>query len=259
MQCPYCTSGIDENALACPYCTRDLHLVKQLLERITTLERHLDESGISSWSEGSEADESAAPQAEPEEVWQAPPPRYGASLLFILLPALALLVAAHGVLFFLYDIKPIYLRIASMLIPIPFGFALFRRNPRRLGLSVLAGFAMACGAVLGMSTVTALVDHVPILPQDAREVREVLEYAASIGLSFCTGLLLSVAIGWKEGGRHKAGLVVRLISTLFSKDHKGQWGIERLSKQLQPIINVLTLIATAIAALYTGIKALLSG
>lgn len=258
MQCPYCISSVDEDALACPYCARDLHLVKHLLERIETLERHLDEAGVP-WREGSTAETAEGNQPEIEEDWQAPAPRYGATLLTTLLPALALLVVAHGVLFFLYDFKPIYLRLASLLIPLPFGFVLCRRNPRQFWLSALAGFVMAGGAVWGMLTVTALVDQVPVLPQNTREVREVLEYALSIGLAFWTGLLLSLALGGPKNDPRKGGLLLRLLSPLFAKDRKGQSGLERLSKQLQPIVNILTPLATAIGALYAGIKALLSG
>jgi hypothetical protein len=255
MQCPYCTSSVDEAALACPYCTRDLHLVKHLLERIEALEQRLEEAGVRD-SEELYGDESADTHTEIVDDWQTPPTRYFHSLLPTLLAALVLLVAAHGVLLFLFDVNPLYLRLTSMLIPVPFGFALFRRAPGRLRLSALAGFGMACGAVWGMLMVTALIDHVPVLPQDTREAREVLEYSASIGLAFLTGLLLSLAVHRQKGGRHNAGLVVRLIALLFAKDVKGQSGIERIHKQVQPILNILTPIVTALASLYTGIKVL---
>jgi len=256
MQCPYCISSVDEAALACPYCARDLHLVKHLLDRIEDLERRLEEAGVP-YGEALNASEPVGAQVEIEEDWQAPSPRYATSIILTLVPAFVLLVAAHGILLFLFDVNPLYLRIVSMLIPMPFGFALFRRVPGRLWLSALAGGGMACGAVLGMLSVTALVDHVPVLPQDAREAREVLEYATSIGLAFLTGLLLSQAACWKKGGRQHAGLLVKLIALLFAKDRKGQTGVERIHKQLQPIISILTPVFTALASLYAGIKVLL--
>lgn len=258
MQCPYCTSNVDETALACPYCTRDLQLVKRLLERIEDLERRLAEAGLP------DVDLPAAEtpdglQVAEEDGWQTPPPRYLPSLLATLFPALALLVAAHGVLLFLFDVNPLYLRLTSMLIPAPFGFALFRRYPGQLRLSALAGFGMACVAVWGMSTVTALIDHVPVWPQDVREAREVLEYALSIGLAFLTGLLLGLAVHRQRRGRQQSGLIVRLLTLLFVKDTRGQSGIERLHRQVQPIINIVTPLVTALASLYTGIKVLLGG
>jgi len=256
MQCPYCISSVDEAALACPYCARDLHLVKHLLERIEGLERLLGEAGVP-YGEGCHAGESTGSPMDIEDDWQAPPPRYATSLFLTLLPALALLVAAHGILLFLFDINPLYLRLTSMLIPMPFGFALFRRAPGRLWLSALAGVGMACGAVWGMLTVTSLVDHVPVLPQDAREAREVLEYSTSISLAFLTGLLVSLAVYLQKGGRQTTGLVVKLLALLFAKNSKGQSGIERMHKQLQPIISILTPLITALASLYTGIKVLL--
>lgn len=256
MQCPYCISSVDEAALACPYCARDLQLVKHLLGRIEDLERRLEEAGVP-YGEVLNTGEPIGAQGEVEDDWQAPPPRYATSLLGTLLPALALLVAAHGILLFLFDVNPLYLRITSVLIPMPFGFALFRRDPGRLWLSALAGIGMACGAVWGMLTVTALVDHVPVLPQDVREAREVLEYSISIGLAFLTGLLISKAVSRQKGGRQQAGLIVKLIALLFAKDRKGQTGIERMHKQLQPIISILTPVFTALASLYAGIKVLL--
>lgn len=256
MQCPYCISSVDEDALACPYCARDLHLVKHLLERIEDLERRLEEAGVS-YGGGLDAGEPPGTQMEIEDDWQAPLPRYATSLLLTLLPALALLVAAHGILLFLFDINPLYLRITSVLIPMPFGFALFRKAPGRLWLSALAGFAMACGAVWGMLTVTAVIDQVPVLPQDAREAREVLEYSTSIGLAFLTGLVLSLAVYRQKSGPQKAGLLVKLLALLFAKDTKGQTGVERMHKQLQPIISILTPVVTALASLYAGIKVLL--
>jgi len=256
MQCPYCISSVDEAALACPYCARDLHLVKHLLERIEDLERRLEEAGVP-YGEGPNDDEPVAAQAEIDDDWQAPPPRYTSTLFLTLSPALALLVAAHGVLLFLFDVNPLYLRITSVLIPMPFGFALFRRAPGRLWPSALAGFGMACGAVWGMLSVTSLVDHVPVLPQDAQEAREVMEYATSIGLAFLTGLLLSLAVYRQKGGPKNASRVVKLIALLFAKDTKGQSGIERMYKQLQPIISILTPVVTALASLYAGIKVLL--
>lgn len=256
MQCPYCISSVDEAALACPYCARDLQLVKHLLGRIDDLERRLDEAGIP-YGEELTSHESTGNQVEIEDDWQAPSPRYATTLLLTLLPALLLLVAAHGILLFILDVNPLYLRITSVLIPMPFGFALFRRAPDRLWLSALAGLGMACGAVWGMVTVTAVVDHVPVLPQDAREVREVLEYATSIGLALLTGLLLSKAVSRPKGGRQQVGLIVKLLALLFAKDRKGQTGIERMHKQFQPIISILTPVFTALASLYAGIKVLL--
>ena len=257
MQCPYCISSVDEAALACPYCGRDLHLVKHLLERIEDLEHRLDEAGVS-YGEGLAAAEPHTVQVEIDDDWQPPPlTTYVTTLLLTLLPAWGLLVAAHGILLFLFDANPFYLRITSVLIPMPFGFALFRRAPGRLWLSIMAGFGMACGAVWGMLTLTAMVDHVPVLPQDAREAREVLEYVISIGLAFLTGLSLCLAVGRQKGGRQQVGLIVKVIALLFAKDRKGQTGIERMHKQLQPIINILTPVLTALASLYAGVKVLL--
>ena len=106
-----------------------------------------------------------------------------------LLPVLLLLLAAHWVMLFMFDVKPLYLRVATILMPMPFGFLLAMHYPGRLWPSAGAGFGMAVLAVLGMLIITATIDKVPVLPQDTRDWRETLEYVASIGLAFTTGVL----------------------------------------------------------------------
>src|SRR6185295_11203698 len=196
MRCPYCVSEIADEALACPRCAHDLYLLKPLLEKIAGLEKTVKEQSKAMAASAPERiaaleQELAALKAEqadlvPVEV-EMPPrqaPRessheYYVALLKVLLPALALLLAAHGVLLFMYDVKPLYLRVATILIPMPFGFLLAKHFPGRLGTSAAAGFATAILAVMGMLAITATIDKVPFLPQGARDWKETLEYVLS--------------------------------------------------------------------------------
>jgi len=182
-RCPYCTASVSPQALVCQTCRRDFYLFKPLQARIEALESSLAQAQTVAL-----ADQQRIAELQARLDWAAAHPGLGApdgiatqarsywvSLLLSLLPALLLLVAAHAVLLFVYDLKPLYLRIASVLIPLPFGVALLLWHPRRMTRSALCGFGKAALAVLAMLQVTAMIDKVPLLPQDLRELREVLE------------------------------------------------------------------------------------
>ena len=46
MQCPYCTSEINDAAVVCPVCTRDLYLIKPLLDKIAGLEEKIEPDSV---------------------------------------------------------------------------------------------------------------------------------------------------------------------------------------------------------------------
>lgn len=264
MNCPYCASEVPQEATVCAHCRRDFYLVRQLQERIGVLEKDLTEKAqMFTASEGLQLDESrnlaAAPatQTAPAAVGESPARSFWASLLMLLLPALLLLLAAHAVLLFVYDVKPLYLRIASIVIPIPFGFALLLRHPERMTISTVAGFAMALAAVLLMLVTTARIDNVPVLPQDAREVREVLEYVVSIGLAFLTGLLLAQLRNRWLSIALRPGRLTILVAQLFTIDKEGELGLVKMADRLQKLVATITPIVTGAASVYAGIKALL--
>ncbi len=283
MLCPYCASEVSQAAIVCPHCTRDFYLFKPLLERIEQLEARLIESSqaaalpyesrmaaleheleelkamqlTAGATAGPIKAEGTLPRSGGTRLFSVREARqYGVSLALALTPALALLVAAHGVLLFVYDVKPLYLRIASMLIPIPFGFALLVWHPHRFRSSMAGGFAMAAVAVGLMLTTTGLLDSVAIVPQTVREVREVLEYMASIGLAFLTGLLLGKLRYRRLATKSEPGRMVVLLAELFTTDKEGELGVLRLASRIQKMIATLTPIGTGIASVYAGIKAL---
>jgi len=272
MRCPYCVSEIADEALACPRCAHDLYLLKPLLEKIAQLEKTVKEQSKAAGSERIAALEQElaamkAAQADlvPMEVEIAPraspkesSAEYYIALLKVLLPALVLLLAAHGVLLFMYDVKPLYLRVATILIPMPFGFLLAMHHPGRLGTSAAAGFATAILAVLGMLTITATIDKVPLLPQETREWRETLEYVLSIGLAFTTGFMAGEFLpALRQQQEKPPNRVVLLISKAMAKDEDGKIGIVKAYQRVDKLVKTATPAITGAASFYAGVKSFL--
>jgi hypothetical protein len=273
MRCPYCTTEISAEALVCPQCARDLYLFKPLLAKIEGLEKQLAdktaalspayEARIAALEEKLRSFEAPARGAASAATIAGSPATeasgrgYLGSVLLAALPCIGLLVVAHALLLFAYDLPPLYLRIASMLIPIPFGFALLVWHPRRLWISAMAGFFMAAAAVYGMLVVTARMDNVPVLPQDPRDVREVLEYVASIGFAFLTGLLAGKLRHHRLHLAPRPGRLTVFLAQLFTSDAEGHLGIERLAAKIQRLVNAATPAVAGAASVYTGVKALM--
>lgn len=248
MKCPYCVSELNEQALVCPHCTRDLYLIKPLLEKIEVLEQQVRELTESN---------AAASSFDEPAVATTPPAPYGTRTdwLFLWLAPLLLLLAAHATITVILDLNTLYLRLVSLLIPLPFAILLMRRD-RSFPFWIGAAFTMAVLAVLGMSGVISVVDRVPLLPQDGREWREFAEYAASIGFSYTTGMIL----GRMLRRRHEAvapeaakELTVKVVN-LLSTGKKRADQLQATIKKVQEVRGTVTALTTAGLSAYTGLQ-----
>ena len=273
MRCPYCVSEIADEALACPRCARDLYLFKPLLEKIGQLEKTVaeqakttaanSEARIAALEQELAALKQATADAVPVEliVKQEKPSGadsgYWGAVAQALVPALILLIAAHGILLFVYDVKPLYLRVATILIPVPFGYLLALRYPGEFKKSVFAAALLAFAGVLSMLGVTAAIDKVPVLPQDLRDWRETLEYVLSIALAFVTGLLLGEYHSRRKLAEVKPNRAVLLLARAFTPNEEGKLGIEKAYKKVNKMVEAVTPAATGAASIYAGIKTFL--
>lgn len=251
MRCPYCVSDIDDQAMVCAVCKRDLYLLKPLMDHVADLEARLAE--LQGKPQAETSPELLAQQFALGEAREDREKRSLKAALGWWAAPLALLVFAHWMLFFVYDANKIYLSIFALIVPLPFGYLFARALRQHFAWELLAAFLMAGLAVFGMAGVTALIDHVPLLPQNMMETREFIEFAASIGFSFITGLWLC---HWQMRHDEQKRLAELQAGLRESGAVDGQKLAERLSRLNDIGSGVVALLTTAFA-LYTGLKKLI--
>jgi len=175
-----------------------------------------------------------------------------------------LLVAAHIVVTILLNVSPLYLRVASVLIPLPFGLAIYAIQKVGYRGAAAVGVATALISVFCMLTVTGINDRVPILPTSWIEWREVLEYAASIALAFLTGNILGILIlrllasSLSQGDKPNAA-AYRVAQMLGQ--HVGDEQLRRRARLIQDLMRtagpLLGILSTAAGSIYAGLKGIL--
>ncbi len=259
MECPYCLTLVDDGASVCKTCTRDVYLFRSLLEKIETLEQtiqtHQDPVDLRLQIEHlqKQLDEERVLREKREST-----PIYVLRDIgqFLFIP-LFLLLLAHALITVIYDMDMIFLRIASVLFPLPFGFYLFKTKRRFLLGWFAATAGLALSSVIGMSAITGWVDQTPVLPQSMIEWREFLEYSASITFSFLTGMLLG-GMAYHRAHRLKAKPVGPLLTVLLSKLNKGKSSPEDLQKTIKKLEEIggnLIAAGSTAMSVYTGLKA----
>jgi len=250
MECPFCAETIKDEALACKHCSRDLRVVRPVLLEIQDVVAELDKLRR-------DLDRADARLQRIKH-----PVRYFAVLLalYVLAPTI-LLVAAHIIVTIALNISPLYLRLASLIIPVPFGFATYPIHKIGFRGAFLLGVATAALSVTCMLTVTGLNDNVPILPASRGEWREVFEYSASIALALGSGNILGHMIFQvlprilSQGGKPNAAAfrIARLLGA-----HVGEEQLRRRARLIQDLLQTIGplagVVATAVGSVYAGLK-----
>jgi hypothetical protein len=250
MECPFCAETIKDEALACKHCSRDLRVVRPVLLEIQDVVAELDRLRR-------DLDRADARLQRTKH-----PVRYFAVLLalYVLAPTV-LLVAAHIIVTIVLNVSPLYLRLASLIIPVPFGFATYPIHKIGFRGAFLLGIVTAALSVMCMLTVTGLNDNVPILPASRGEWREVFEYGASIALALGSGNILGHMVFQvlprilSQGGKPNAAAfrIARLLG-----QHVGEEQLRRRARLIQDLLQTIGplagVVVTAVGSVYAGLK-----
>ena len=258
MNCPYCLSEVSEEASVCKTCSRDLYLFKPLMAKIADLEKQIAElPSVEAYSARIQELESIVQELHEKHAVRSFLTWVRDNFFYLVIPLLLLLLA-HWLITVVYDTKMIYLRIISMVLPLPFAYGLFKNHAHKLMPWFLGVVLLAVSSVIGMSWITSLVDHSPVWPQNLFEWKEVLEYSASIAFSFLTGMLLGRMAYESKRNRLKVNLAKSLIDK--TKDHGAVESIETLHglmKKLQEYGGTIVALGTTAVSIYTGLKGII--
>jgi hypothetical protein len=253
MECPFCLEDFNEEALVCKDCGRDLRLVRPLINENLTLVARIEELKIQVDKARAAVERATAPIT----FWSIH------SAVYLVAPVV-LLIAAHFLIVVILDISPLYLRLASIAIPLPFGFALLWLSHHGLRWSILVGIFIGFLSVGGMLTVVAFIDKVSILPESFRDWREMLEYVASIALATVTGSVIAIlARRMLPRTLDSTGAPSPTAMTIarMAGRHVGAQALRRRAQKIQDNFGTITTAAAALGAgagsIYTGIRALL--
>lgn len=250
MECPFCAETIKDEAAVCKHCNRDLRLVIPVIHEVQGIVAELDRL------------QRRLDQVNTSLALFDRPVRFlflnGG--VYVVLPAV-LLLAAHYLVVMKFDGPQLYLRIASVIIPLPFGMAAYALS--RIGYRGAFGLGALAAAlsVFGMLSVVSYVDGTPIVPASFREWRETVEYGLSIALSFLTGNILVILVLWllpttiASGGKPSAAAyrAARMLG-----QHVGEETMRRRARRIQDLMQTVGpiggVIATAAGSIYTGLK-----
>jgi len=261
MNCPYCLSEVLEEAHVCKTCSRELYLFKPMMVKISSLEGQLAAATSQEVNELRIAELEYLLEEQNQKLANRSLFAWIKDIAIYLIVPLLLLLLAHWLIAIVYDTKMIYLRIISMVLPMPFAYFLFKGYAHKLFPWFVGVVFLAIASVIGMSWITSLVDHSPVLPQNLFEWKEVLEYSASIAFSFLTGMLLGgVAYAGKQ--RHRQTRIMNVLNkAASSRTADGSTSIQGLFgliKIFEEHAGKIVALGTTAASIYTGLQGIIS-
>lgn len=234
----------------CPSCGSDSRAYRLLESRLDEFERRVAalESAI-----GVGEKEVALARSAPRKVRKYA--QFVEVAILLGLPV-AMLFVAHSILMLVVgDLKPQHMLIASVAIPLPFGFLAASGGLHRFTSWLLGSIALAFVSALGMNVVSMLMHGSDVLPGSAQERWEFMTYVTSIALSHAAGLMLGMMF-WQSVTRGDASRsrtrwqyrVARfLVGRGFDADQSHRAAIELLR-----IARMLAALAAIAGSFYSG-------
>ncbi len=260
MNCPYCLSEVSEEAYVCKTCSRDLYLFKPLMAKVAGLENQIAQTpNTEDLKFRIQELESLLEEQHQQNADRSVLNWISDITIYLIIPLLLLLVA-HWLITVVYDTNMLYLRIISMVLPLPFAYFLFKGHAHKLFPWFVGVVFLAIASVIGMSWITSLVDGSPVWPQNLFEWKEVLEYSASIAFSFLTGMLLGGVAYAAKQRRRKAAQPRPLMKLAASLSGGGPASIQDLHgvmKTLQDYGGTIVALGTTAVSIYTGLKGII--
>lgn len=262
IDCPWCAEPISTRAIVCRHCGRDVALPMPILVAQRAQAREI--AALRAEVEELRADLAQARPEPPVPAEAAPPPvEPPAAALPLLLAALSgpvvallLLVGLHWLLIIRYDAAPVALRTACIVVSL--GVALAAPGlPRLRGSAVLGlGAVLGVAAVLGMSWNVARADGTPVLPASARDLFEMLEFAASIGFSFAAGGLVAGLVQRARSRSLRLAALGRMRGRIGAEEIKA---IGQSAESLKKIMDFGAPVVALFGAVATGFRSLIGG
>ena len=228
--------------------------------RLTTLEteiaaiKQILQNAVAVRSAGEASSASAPAFAEsaeyPARSWKDITGSIGLSVVLLLL--------AHWLIVFVYDLRTVVLLLASILVPLAVAIVFTLR--RRIVLKFEIAIAVSIGllAVLGMSYITSVIERTPLLPQNLRESIETLEYIASISFAYFTGVLMISAWQVHTGGSQaRMGEATLRVAQRLAKATGQAAYVGKQVKGIRDLINMAMPAGTAVVSVITGVESVL--